>query len=55
MMLFAMVLTAGAIAGRGWNPTSRPPRTEQEEQEEEEARSIHWSPYDPVRVVDADP
>ena len=35
MMLFAMVLTAGAIAGRGWNPTSRPPRTEQEEEEEE--------------------
>ena len=21
----------------------------------DEVRSIHWSPYDPVRVVDADP
>ena len=43
---------ARARAGEGEGEDGK---EEEEEEEEEEARSIHWSPYDPVRVVDADP
>jgi hypothetical protein len=30
---------------------ARPPQSN----DQPEVRSIHWSPYDPVRVVNADP
>ena len=41
------------------DPREAPARSEMKRakktRDDDEVRSIHWSPYDPVRVVDADP